>query len=127
MLRTRSLCLLALLVLAVPAPFQVAAGEPSALRPLVSLRPMGKTGGRISADGLTPVVVVKYRDGVDAAGAKAFAPAAAEIAAAAVPGGVRPTFDRSVEALRAEEARLEAETGVDLADLSLYVDVETAS
>lgn len=127
MLRTRSLCLLALLALVVPAPSYVAADERPALRPLVPLRPMAKTGGRISADGLTSVVVVKYRDGVDALGAKAFEPAAAEIAAATVAGGVRPTFDRSVETLRAEEARLEAETGVDLADISLYVDVETAS
>jgi hypothetical protein len=40
---------------------------------------------------------------------------------------VRPSFDRPAEELRAETAELEQAASVDLADLSLYFDVETAS
>lgn len=103
---------------------------------LAPLRTIEKTGGRISADGLTSTVVVKFCEGSDARvaagslelkGSSGASAAAAEILDAAVPGGVRSTFDRPAEVLRAEEARLEAERGIDLADLSLYVDVRTAS
>jgi hypothetical protein len=136
----RALCLVAIATsLAVPPLFGAAAaprpsvaaaalGPASRRAPLAVLR---KTGGRISADGLTSTVVVKFREGVDArlAGGKLAAEgrAAEAIAEGALPGGVRPTFDRPTEALRAEEARLEAESGVDLADLSLFFDVRAAS
>jgi hypothetical protein len=125
MLRTRSLCLFTIAALAVAIlPAEALALRAPVARALVPLRAIEKTGGRISADGLTSTVVVKYREGT---AKHAAAPAEAEIAAAAVPGGVRPTFDRPAGVLREEEARLEAASGVDLADLSLYVDVLTAS
>lgn len=112
----------------------VARPEPSSEKALEPLREIGKTGGRLSSEGLTSRVVVKFREGiafpdlVAAPETAAFAKPdslVAHVAREAVPGGVRPTFSRPAELLRAEEARLEAETGVDLADLSRYFDVET--
>jgi hypothetical protein len=101
---------------------------------LAPLRVVGKTGGRLSEIGSLARVVVKFRDdAVHPALAEAALASAkpgslvAAVAEAALPGGVESTFDRSAEELRAEEARLERATGVDLADLSRYYDVETAS
>lgn len=85
--------------------------------------------------GLTSTVVVKFRDGVDvgvegnrmALKSGVGALAVETIARAMTPDGLRPTFDGPAEELRAERARLEAESGADLADLSLFFDVRTAS
>src|SRR5687767_7462474 len=99
MTRTRLLRSLAVIVLAAPALPGAAASGPPAAPALASLRVIGKTGGRISADGLTATVVVKYREGIAARAADpGVGEIAAKIAAAAVPGGVRPTFDRTAEA-----------------------------
>lgn len=103
---------------------------------LAPLRIIGKTGGRLTRDGLTSRVVVKLREGEsgrrvsDAIALGKVAPesvAQAAIAAAALPGGLRSTFDRTASDLRREESDLERATGRDLADLSLYLDVDTAS
>ncbi len=85
--------------------------------------------------GLTSTVVVKFRDGVDvgvdgdrmALKSAVGALAVEAIDRAAIPGGLRPTFNRPAEEIRAETARLEAESGDDLADLSLFFDVRTES
>jgi serine protease len=112
----------------------IRAAEPAPT--LAPLREIGKTGGRLSAPGSSARVVVKFREGVafpnladaDELAAKAASePVVAEVAREALPGGVRATFERAPAELRAEEARLEAATGVDLADLSRYFDVDTAS
>lgn len=106
----------------------------TAARPSLPPRAVARTGGRIDDGPLTRDVVVKFREGLEASvdgGAVALKGAAggatAAIARAAVPGGVTPTFGGTSEALRAESSKTEAESGVDLADLSLYVDVETAT
>ena len=103
---------------------------------LAPLREVAKTGGRISVAGESSRVVVKFREGVafpSLVDAPALALEAssddlvAYVAREARPGGVRATFDRPAAELRAEEARLEAATGIDLADLSRYFDVDTES
>lgn len=96
------------------------------------LRDIGRTGGRISFDGLTARAVVKFREGtppdtLDAALLRKTPAGGAARAIAEAAASAAPTFGRSAAELRAEEARLEAASGVDLADLSLYVDVTTAS
>lgn len=104
-------------------------------RVLEPLRVIEKTGGRISRDGLTSTVVVKFREGSDIRrnGGIDLAPTAERsgartaIASAAPLDRVQPTFDRPVAELRAEESKLETRTGRDLADLSLYLDIQTSS
>src|SRR5947207_1768537 len=114
-MRIRSVFLTAvLLALAAPASPR-ASGAPFVAIRLLAPRATMKTGGRISADGLTSTVVVKFREGLDASLEDGRAVAA--IAATAVPDGVRPTFSRPAEELRAEKSRLEPIAGVELADL----------
>lgn len=97
-----------------------------------SLREVRKTGGRTAFDGLTSRVVVKFREGtprrlVDAALAKQPANDGPLLAMAEAAVRVTPTFARSADELKIEELQLERSGSVDLADLSLYLDVETAS
>jgi subtilisin family serine protease len=104
-------------------------GEPDRRTPL---RHVAKTGGRTSFDGLTSRVIVKFREGtprhvVDSALGKRASDSAASMAIAEEALAVVPTFWRSPEELQAEEARLESSSEIDLADLSLYLDVRTAS
>lgn len=132
---SRRFAIVGLLLLAL-FPLQIArsaerAGELLASE-LAPLRQIGKTGGRISFDGLTSRVVVKFVDGtnqdivVSALNKQpSDEPAVVAIAEAAV--SVVPTFERDAEVLRAEELDLERAGSVDLADLSKYLDVETAS
>ena len=126
-----STLLLAFVLFPLPAaPAVVASTEAD---PIPSpLRQIGKTGGRIAFDGLTSRVVAKFREGTDRS--------VIEAAIAKRPGGeasvhaigtearsVTPTFGRPADELKAEERRLERDGAVDLADLSLYLDIETES
>lgn len=124
--------LLALTLSALPGAIgeRVSAATPSP--GLAPLRTIGKTGGRIAFDGLTSRVVVKFREGtsrglVESVLAKKPSDVASVAAIHAEAVAIAPTFARSVDELKAEEVRLEHQGSVDLADLSLYVDVETKS
>ncbi|MBK6424902.1 MAG: S8 family serine peptidase [Blastocatellia bacterium] len=132
--RTLIIGVVALLLSAIaPIPsMRVSAVSEPELVELAPLRSIAKTGGRISFDGLTSRVVVKFREGtsrgvVDAAMGKR--PADPHSAAGIITGAgsIAPTFKRPVVEMRAEESRLEQESAIDLADLSLYLDVETES
>ncbi len=96
------------------------------------LRKFEKTGGRTSFDGLTSRVVVKFREGtprqvVEAVLLKRATGSPVSVAIEEVALDVSPTFDRPAGVLKAEEAALERTGFVDLADLSLYLDVRTPS
>ncbi len=132
--RTLIIGVLALLLSAIAPVPSMRAGAADVPEPVVlaPLRWIGKTGGKISFDGLTSRVVVKFREGtsrsvVDSAMGKR--PAEPHSAAGLVSGAgsIKPTFNRPVDELRAEESRLEQDSEIDLADLSLYLDVETES
>jgi subtilisin family serine protease len=135
----RSLALVALaiaLVSAAPGDGMPAEQRAEAAAAFMPLRTIPKRGGLLTERPLTSTVVVKFREGCDARVAvgkvelvSGFGTgrAAEAIAEAAPPGSVRPSFDRPAEELRAETAELEQAASVDLADLSLYFDVETAS
>ncbi len=131
----RYLPILPLLVLMLSALPGATGGRVSAATPLSGMAPLreiGKTGGRIAFDGLTSRVVVKFREGtsrylVESVLAKRSSDDESVAAIHAEAVTVAPTFARSADELRSEEARLERSGSVDLADLSLYVDVVTTS
>ncbi len=135
-MRTPSLVVVSLVVaFALPQAQVCGAGSETRDPRSRGIRILGKTGGRVSSGALTSSVVVKFREGseivangslaLSASGADSRA--ASAIAMAAVPGGVRPTFDRPTSELRADVAKARSLSGAPLADLSLYVDVDTAS
>lgn len=99
---------------------------------LAPLRQFAKTGGRTSFDGLTSRVIVKFQEGtprhvVDSALGKRPSDAPSSVAIAAEAIAVTPTFSSPADELQAKEVLLERQSSVDLADLSLYLDVRTAS
>lgn len=103
---------------------------------LSPLRSVPKLGGRFTDGPLSSTVTVKFREGadLDLAGDRltvkhGFGASAAArlIARDALPGSLRRTFGDAVGALRAATAKAEATARVDLADLSLYLDVEAES